>query len=341
MKNEIKQDYRAAVDILQSIQGLPTPKPMTALDESVDQCRRWRRRLELATARNWQAAAKDAADRLRGALDILRMRSTHTIDDLTRRTRPHLEPTATSVYRDIEGLRGEFENVTIDRAKQRVTVQTSNISLEFVELGSFEICLNWKFIKESSPYDVLAVEPNCPSSNDSVTHPHVQGESLCEGEGADAIRRALDEGRIYDFFCIVDHILRNYNADSAYVQIEDWDGVSCKACGDNINSDEVVGCCKCDTELCLDCSTSCEACVDRFCSECISSCDACGGELCQMCLKSCDDCGESFCTSCLFEGTCDDCINKQNETNEDDEATSEPPKPAVHTVRDGKVAVPA
>ena len=30
MKNEIKQDYRAAVDILQSLQGIPAPKPMTA-----------------------------------------------------------------------------------------------------------------------------------------------------------------------------------------------------------------------------------------------------------------------------------------------------------------------
>ena len=114
MKNEIKQDYRAAVDILQSLQGIPKPKPLTAIDDSVNQCQRWRRHLDLATARNWQTAAKDAADRLRGALDILRMRSTHAIDDLTRLTKPRLEPTATSVYRDIEGLRGEFDDVTID-----------------------------------------------------------------------------------------------------------------------------------------------------------------------------------------------------------------------------------
>lgn len=341
LKNEIKQDYRAAVDILQSIQGVPTPKPMTALDESFDQCQRWRRRLDLATARNWKAAAKDAADRLRGALDILRMRSLHAIDDLTRLTKPRLEPTATSVYRDIAALRGEFEGVTVNRAKQRITVQTSSIQLQYVELGSFEICLNWKFIKESSPYDVLAVEPNSPSSNDSVTHPHVQGESLCEGEGSDAIRRALDEGRIYDFFCIVDHVLRNYNPDSAYVQIEDWNGISCKACGDNVDEDDAVGCCKCETELCLDCSTCCDSCVDRFCSECISSCESCGDDVCQMCLKSCDDCGDSFCNTCLFEGTCDDCITKQNEANEEECRKTEQAVTAVHPIRDGKAAVPA
>ncbi|WP_146600499.1 hypothetical protein, partial [Novipirellula aureliae] len=308
---------------------------------SFNQCRRWRRRLELANARNWKAAANDSADRLGGALDILRMRSTHAIDNLTRQTKPHLEPTETSVYRDIEGLRGEFEHVTIDRANQRITVRTSSISLEYVELGSFEIFLNWKFIKETSPYDVLAVEPNYPSSNHSVTHPHVQGESLCEGEGSDAIRRALDEGRIYDFFCIVDHVLRNYNPDSAYVQIEDWNGVSCKACGDNVDQDEVVGCCKCETVLCLDCSTSCDSCGDRFCSECISSCDCCGDDVCQMCLKSCNDCGDSFCNTCLFEGTCDDCISKQNEASEEESRNTVQTVAAVHAICDGKATVPA
>lgn len=341
MTKELKQDYRAAVDILQSLQGARKPRPLTALDDSINQCERWRRRLELANARNWNAAAKDAADKLRGALDILRMRAGHAIDDLARLTKPRIEPTASSIFQDIEGLRGEFDSVTIDPAQKQLTVKTSSISLEYVELGSFDVCLKWAFINESVSYDVLAVDPNCPSSNDSVTHPHVQGDSLCEGEGADAIRRALDEGRIYDFFCIVDHVLRNYNPDSAYVQIEDWNGVSCKACGDNVDSDEVVGCCKCDTELCLDCSTSCESCVDRFCSECISSCESCGDDTCQTCLKSCNDCGDSLCNSCLFEGTCDDCITKQNEANEENTEAKQPAIPAVHAVCDGKVAVPA
>tara|TARA_R110002073_G_scaffold245940_2_gene408712 strand:- start:14531 stop:15556 length:1026 start_codon:yes stop_codon:yes gene_type:complete len=341
MKNEIKHDYRAAVEILNALQGVQALKAMTALDESFDQCRRWRRRIEASTARNWNAAAKDATDRLRAALDVLRTRSALVIDDLNRLAKPRLEPTVSSVYREIEALRGEFKSVTIDPAIHRLTVQTSSISLEYVELGSFEICLNWKFIKESSPYEVIAVEPNCPSSNDSVTHPHVQGETLCEGEGADAIRRSLDEGRIYDFFCIVDHVLRNYNPDSAYMQIEDWNGVSCKSCGDNVDRDEVVGCCKCETELCPDCSTSCDSCVDRFCSECISSCESCGDDACLMCLKSCDDCGNSFCNTCLFEGTCDDCITKQNEASEEECGEAKQTVAAVHTVRDGKTAVPA
>lgn len=340
MKNELKKSYRAAIDILQALQDARTPRPLTVLDESIRQCERWRRRLELANAKNWTAAANDAADKLRGALDTLRLRSGHAIDDLTRLTKPRLKPTASSIFQDIEGLRGEFENVTIDPARKQLSVKTSYISFEYVELGSFEICLRWAFINQSVSYDVLALDPNCPSSNDSVTHPHVQGDSLCEGEGADAIRRALDEGRIYDFFCIVDHVLQNYNPDSAYVQIEVWNGVSCKACGDDVDTDEVVGCCKCETELCLDCSTSCESCVDRFCSECISSCECCGDDICQMCLKSCDDCGDSFCKTCLFEGTCDDCITKQNEASEE-QPNAQQTVAEVYSVRDGKAVVPA
>lgn len=342
MKNEIKQDYRTAVDIMHALQDVRTPSQLSALDDSVEQCNRWRRRLAIASERNWQAAAIDSADRLRGSLDILRIRSEHAIEELKRTANTRIKPTTPSIFREIEGLRGAFEGVSIDRANQKLTVRTSSISLESVALGSFEIRLNWKNIKDSSPFDVIAVDPNCCAANDSVTHPHVQGDSLCEGEGADAIRRALDEGRLFDFFCIVDHVLRNYNAGSAYVQIENWNDINCESCGDSVESGEIFGCCNCETELCLDCSSCCESCCDRYCSECSSSCESCGNETCQTCLKSCDDCGESFCTSCLFEGTCDDCITKQNEANEDDdESTNEPPKPAVHSVRNGKVALHA
>ena len=107
---------------------------------------------------------------------------------------------------------------------------------------------------------VYAVDPNCPASGDGVTHPHVQSDSLCEGEGMDAIRRALDEGRLYDFFCVVDHILRNYNPDSAYVQLEDWNGINCRACGDTVDSNEVIAYSKCESESCVECSVCCASC---------------------------------------------------------------------------------
>lgn len=339
MKNEIKQDYRAAVAVLQSLQKVHDAQSSTPLTDSFAMCQRWQRRLELSSSRNWETATNDAAERLRGALDVHRMRVTQAIDDLLRQSRTRIQPTAKLIFQEIEALRGEFESVTIDRANQRLSVETSSITLEGVYLGSFEIRLNWKYIKNSSPFDVYAVDPNYPATGDGVTHPHIQSDSLCEGEGSDAIRRALDEGRLYDFFCVVDHILRNYNPDSAYVQLDDWNGINCRACGDTVNSDEVVGCCKCETELCLDCSTCCDSCCDRYCEECVSSCENCGDDVCKTCLKSCDDCGENSCSTCLFEGTCDDCINKQNEEYAETETQSSSAK--VQSLRDGKVAVPA
>ncbi len=339
MKNEIKQDYRAAVEILQSLHDMRDATSMSHFDDSIEQCKRWQRRLETATQRNWPTAARDARDRLHGALDILRMRATHSIDDLKRQSRSHIEPTATLIFQEIQALRGEFDSVAINRSNQRLTVTTSSVVLERVLLGSFEIRLNWKYIKESSSFDVIAVEPNEPASGESVTHPHVQSDSLCEGEGSDAIRRALDEGRLHDFFCIVDHILRTYNPDSAYVQLDDWNGVNCRSCGDTVDSDQALSCSNCETELCMECSTCCDSCCERYCEECTSSCESCGNDACKMCLKSCDDCGESFCPSCLSEGTCDDCLNNQNAANAEDEP--EQSSPAIHSVCVGKACVPA
>ncbi|TWT56432.1 hypothetical protein [Allorhodopirellula solitaria] len=339
MKNEIKQDYRAAVEMMQSLQHMSDATSMSHFDDSIEQCKRWQRRLEMATQRNWPTAARDASDRLHGALDILRMRATHSIDNLKRQSRSHIEPTATLIFQEIQALRGEFDAVTIERSIQRLTVTTSSIVLDGVLLGSFEIRLNWKYIKESSPFDVIALEPNEPASGEGVTHPHVQSDSLCEGEGSDAIRRALDEGRLYDFFCIVDQILRTYNSGSAYVQLDDWNGVNCRSCGDTVDSDQALACSNCETELCMECSTCCDSCCERYCEECASSCESCGDDACKMCLKSCDDCGESFCPSCLYEGTCDDCLNNENAENAKDEP--EQPCPAVQPVCVGKASVPA
>jgi hypothetical protein len=323
MNKDSKHNYRAAVDIHQSITNVREITSLAGIDELFARYKRSQRLLEKATKRKWAAAADDAADQLRSALDGLRFRITRSIDDLTRHSHETIEPTINTIFRDLEGLRNEFECVTIDRGQQRLTVQTSCIELEGIYLGHFEIQLNWQHIRDTSPYNVIALDPNSPAANDSVTHPHVQAESLCEGEGADAIRRALDEGRLYDFFCIVDQILHSYNAGSAYVGLDEWDGVSCGSCGGNIHSDEVYCCHKCEADSCSECSVSCSSCSDGYCSDCVSSCHCCGDDNCSYCMKSCDDCGESFCNSCLFEGTCDDCIHQQNEMDQDAEVEAE------------------
>ena len=91
MNNETKQDYRAVIDITQSLQRVRDAKPITTLDESFEQCKRWQRRVEIASKRNWLTAASDSRERLRGALDILRMRATHSIDELAQRSRSQIK----------------------------------------------------------------------------------------------------------------------------------------------------------------------------------------------------------------------------------------------------------
>ena len=341
MKNEVRNEYRAAEDISRFLGSVHQSSETPTIDEYFQQCKRWQRRLEIANKRKWHSAARDSTDRLRGALDTLRLRTIQSIECLQRRSRSQVKPTTASIFKEILALRDEFESVTIDPGKQSLTAETSSIVLEGVHLGSFEIRLNWKYILHSSPYDIIAVDPNPASSGDGTTHPHVQSDSLCEGEGSDAIRRALDEGRIYDFFCVVDQVLRTYNSSSAYVQLEDWDGVCCKACGDSVDSNEACSCCKCETELCTDCSICCDSCADRFCTECVSSCETCHDDCCDYCMKSCDQCSEKYCPSCLNEGICDDCIERQNQTMETKATETQQSSSSIHTVCDGKVAVPA
>ena len=39
------------------------------------------------------------------------------------------------------------------------------------------------------------LDANPADANHSVTHPHVQDEAVCEGEGRQPVRRALEQGR--------------------------------------------------------------------------------------------------------------------------------------------------
>ena len=48
-------------------------------------------------------------------------------------------------------------------------------------------------------------------------------ERLCEGDGRSAIRQALAQGRLLDFFMLVAGGLRTYNAESPFVALEIWE----------------------------------------------------------------------------------------------------------------------
>ena len=144
------------------------------------------------------------------------------------------------IYADLVALDEEFAEVSFDRRGQTISVTTEPIELEGVYLGPFEIRLDWSDLAEGHPgnYRVIAVDANPAAANESVTHPHVQDEAVCEGEGRQPIRKALEQGRLLDFFVIVANLLRTYNSDSPYVSLSDWHGVECADCGTTVSDDD-------------------------------------------------------------------------------------------------------
>ena len=154
---------------------------------------------------------------------------------------------------------------------------------------------------------MIALEPNPSANNEEVTHPHVQNQELCEGEGILPIRHALQHGRLGDFFQIVSQILHTYNPGSAYVSLGDWDGVSCAACGYTVAEDE---------------RTSCWATSDIVCYECAVTCPDCDHDFAPDSVTPCTECEEKHCHECLDEGRCHACCEKI----EDEENQSEQPQ---------------
>ena len=173
----------------------------------------------------------------------------------------------------------------------------------------------------SSPYRVIALEPNPAATDSSITHPHVNAEKLCEGEGSAAIRAAIEEGRICDFFTLVRSILNTYSADSPYVPLADWDGTSCYDCGYTVSSEDRYYCYRCEHDYCSDCSSYCHKCEETVCLGCGGQCSGCEEFLCLNCVSKCQECEGMFCESCLEDGMCENC--REELENEDEQEEKE------------------
>jgi len=295
-----------------------------------------RRQYELAIRRGWPAAAQRIRRKSYAVVEALR-REIDTLDDkITALFEPPSICSPREVCEELLALADSFSNVEFDRSKQWITVTTEPIELDDVELGAFRIRLDLRRLGTSQPYRVLAVDPHPAASCASTLHPHVQEEVLCEGEGREALQRALADGRLYDFFAIVRQILRTYNSSSAYVTLEDWHGTVCGDCGDTVSDAE--SCSGCNEPSCGDCVSCCKRCHVSLCGECVVPCEGCNAKHCEKCLQRCQRCEEPFCKPCLTENQCDDC--REAESEESEEPPAESPEAAVHTVRTSQVDVP-
>ncbi len=298
-------------------------------------------RLFLAETRV-RSRLRQATDRLNQTVDGVRA----SVDSALRHSSL---PSVHDILADLRALSGEFDEVKVSMKQQVVTVLTDPIELEGIDFGQFEIVLDWQYIGDTGAYDVIAVQSNSAASNEDTTHPHVQNNSLCEGEGQVPIRNALAEGRLFDFFVLVRQILETYNPASAYVNLEDWFGAECPDCGRTMHDDESSLCEPCSTTTCCDCTSGCGSCDDRFCSECIRTCPDCDNSTCPSCLTKCAACEDEFCKGCINDERCSDCLARKEEEDEAErisEGANTDPTAAtsddtVQSVCVGEVTVPA
>ncbi|HBG26195.1 MAG: hypothetical protein A2Y10_03980 [Planctomycetes bacterium GWF2_41_51] len=231
-----------------------------------------------------------------------------------------ISPNFIDIFGELLQIEQEFGKLNIDFKEKTISVITEDIVLNDFSFGPFEIRLFINQIKKlynDSPYRIIAIEPNPAGNNSDVTHPHVSGEKLCEGEGHVAIRAAIEQGRFNDFFTLVKSILQTYNPDSAYINLDDWEGRGCYDCGDTISADESYYCEKCDREYCGNCATYCKVCDTTVCLGCSIECPDCKRSICTDCTNTCLECERRFCEDCLNkEGLCEDCEAERIENEE-------------------------
>jgi hypothetical protein len=328
MNQEQRSLIAAVVAIRAQLAGQPRPiddaseLPQVAWDDLV----RVTRRVELARRRGWHLAAAQLTEDQIFEAECLSNALVGWARRQRERPTPSILPNAGMLYRELAGLKREFGEFTHEGIT--LSIKTEPIELEGIALGPFRIELDLSAIGIlDMPYRVVAVDPNpAGSSSGNVTHPHVQDELLCPGNGRPAIDKALRDWRLYDFFLIVNQILLTYAEGSAYVRLDNWDGVSCSGCGDSTDEEESQSCQGCGCTLCTDCSCMCQGCDYDFCSNCSSNCAHCDVYQCASCLLVCPNCKAAVCSGCReHETLCKKCHEREQTAADEEEPVESPP----------------
>jgi hypothetical protein len=341
---------RAAASIRSSLVERQARGPKLALPETAwSECVRLVRHVEKADMHGWHLAARQMREQLAHAAALCRGRVEQFERECEMGRHQEAVPTQRQLFLDLIALEDEFDEIHYNLKRRGLSVVTEAIALEGVELGRFEIELD---LDDWGSYEVISMDPNPAASSSETTHPHVQDNRLCEGEGRVPIRRALAQGRMIDFFLLVRQILQTYNPGSAYLSLDQWYGIECRDCGRLINEDERACCERCEEDVCYDCSSGCDSCGRSCCSGCVQKCAGCEEWFCEACLETCVDCVEMFCQECLTDDRCPSCRdNNKNDKEKNEEADERahgvPPEaqrphgPPLQPLRLGEAAAPA
>ena len=109
------------------------------------------------------------------------------IGELQDRLQPLPVATPAELYADLVALEQERFEVQINLDQHQLCVTTEPIELEGIHLGRFAIRLDWQPRHATRHYRIVPLDPNPAAANDAVTHPHVNDEILCEGDGRASI----------------------------------------------------------------------------------------------------------------------------------------------------------
>lgn len=281
-------------------------------------------RFFVSIEKNWFCAAEYTIDKISRDLNdfshyINRFKEFVNRDDTAI-------PMLSDIVSELLQMEQEFEHFKFDLAEKTITVTTKPIVLENIPLGPFEIQLHlneFNKLYQNRPYRVIALDPNPAATDEDVTHPHVSHEMLCEGDGHTAISKALEQGRLCDFFTMVIGVLENYNPSSPYVSIDDWEGRGCYDCGRTVSSEDSYYCEYCENDFCDHCSTYCQKCDTTVCLGCAYECPDCGEPVCNRCTALCKECEGRFCKDCLTDGLCQSCEEQRKEDEYEEECQPE------------------
>ncbi len=287
------------------------------------------RLLAICAGREWNGAAQNLCDRIRRTLLDQSYYSTHIEQALHGCSRRGFG--VRDILADLRQVEEEFGGFRYDRGQKTLAVTVGPVELEGVYLGEFEIRLLVtnlaQAIRSNTIYRIVALDPHPAGCNQSTTHPHVSDERLCEGEASAAIRSALAEGRLCDFFQLVNAVLTTYNPSSPYVALADWNGRPCHDCGETMSESNSSSCSSCDNDFCDGCISFCRSCDESTCQACLECCSACGEKMCPSCKAECPDCGETLCPSCLEESKCSCLEEAQPQPDEEDDHDPVPSTP--------------
>lgn len=317
---------KTASSIQQALGELRKQRYLVSLERLANLVKQFRelgveaRKLGLSLARNWFSAADRCCSRANRSLNEIPFTVTR-IRQLTEGPCPKV-PKLSFLVAELKQLQQEFGSVHFDRENDSISVETDPVELDGVYLGPFRIELQLNKLCElygASPYFVAALDPHPAATDESVTHPHVSNEKLCEGDGAVTIRVALEQSRLCDFFTMVRSILNSYNPDSPYVSLDDWGGEPCYDCGYVASREDTYYCYYCEHDFCSECSTYCRLCEETICLGCSGECPYCEERVCKNCFSRCTECEELCCQSCLEESVCPNCKEEMEKENEERE----------------------